>query len=157
MSSWNHAAKLAWRIQITHWEADDAFDRLLEFLVEHLDIVHEVALFDSITHHLYIPLETYEHRAKVMGERIRALKRAGVVSAGVNVLCTIGQTNEAWDHMPALPFQPMVGHDGSVSKGCACPNTPELRAYVRAKYAMVARERPDFIWVDDDIRMHNHG
>jgi hypothetical protein len=51
----------------------------------------------------------------------------------------------------------MVGHDGSVSTGCACPNTPEMRAYVQAKYRLVAAARPDFIWVDDDIRMHWHG
>lgn len=150
-------AKLAWRIGINHWEPDDAFERLQAFLVEYLDIVHEVALFDTITHHLYIPLDIYEARAEVMGRRLRALKQSGVPSAGVNVLCTIGHINEAWDYMPPLPFQPMVGHDGSVSKGCACPNTPELREYVRAKYTLVARQRPDFIWVDDDIRMHNHG
>ena len=59
--------------------------------------------------------------------------------------------------MPLLPFPPMVGHDGSTSTGCACPNTPEMRSYVRAKYELVADARPDFIWVDDDIRMHHHG
>ena len=44
-----------------------------------------------------------------------------------------------------------------MSVGCACPNTAEMRVYVRAKYELVARARPDFIWVDDDIRMHHHG
>jgi hypothetical protein len=32
-----------------------------------------------------------------------------------------------------------------------------MRAYVRAKYEMVANAGPDFIWFDDDIRMHHHG
>ena len=36
-------------------------------------------------------------------------------------------------------------------------DTPEMRAYVRAKYELVAKACPDFIWVDDDIRMHHHG
>jgi len=157
VTSGKSVPKLAWRIGINHWEPDDAFERLQAFLVEHLDIVHEVALFDTITHHLYIPLDLYEARAALLGRRLRALKAAGIPSAGVNVLCTIGHINEGWDYMPPLPFQAMVGHDGSLSKGCACPNTPELREYVRAKYVMVARQHPDFIWVDDDIRMHNHG
>jgi hypothetical protein len=88
---------------------------------------------------------------------VRALKQAGIPSVGINVLATIGHANEAWDYNAPLPFQPMVGHDGLVSRGCACPNTKEFRNYVRAKYELVAKAKPDFIWVDDDIRMHQHG
>jgi hypothetical protein len=157
MSDTASSLKLAWRVGVGNYESDAAFDRLLALVREHLAIVDEVALFETITHHLYLPLEVFAERAALMGRRLRALKEAGVASAGINVLTTIGHLNEGWDYMPPLPFQPMIGHDGSVSKGCACPNTPELREYVRRKYTLVAQERPDFIWVDDDIRMHNHG
>ena len=92
-----------------------------------------------------------------MGKRVRALKQAGIPSVGINVLTTIGHNNEAWDYNVPLPFQPMVGHDGAVSKGCGCPNTKPFREYVQAKYALIAKARPDFIWVDDDIRMHQRG
>ena len=149
--------KLAWRIGLPHYETDDAFDRLLELVKDYHPIMDEAALFDSITHHMYIPLDTYARRAELMGRRLRTLRQAGVASAGINVLCTIGHINEGWSYMPPLPFQAMVGHDGSVSTGCACPNTPEMHAYVRAKYELVARAQPDFVWVDDDIRMHHHG
>ena len=148
---------LSWRIGLPQWETDAAFGKLLSLLGEYRSVVDEVCLFDSITHHLYIPLDNYARRMEVAAGRLDALRRAGVGSAGIKVLCTIGHINEAWDYMPPLPFQAMVGHDGSVSTGCACPNTPEMRAYVRAKYELVARARPDFIWVDDDIRMHHHG
>lgn len=149
--------KLAWRIGVNNYETDAAFERLMAVLGAHRAIVDEVCLFETVTHHLYIPPEPLAERVAIIGRRLAALHEAGVPSAGVNVLTTLGHMNEAWDYMPPLPMAPMVGHDGSVSRGCACPNTPELREYIRDKYALVAELRPDFIWVDDDIRMHNHG
>jgi hypothetical protein len=148
---------LSWRVGLTKSETDDAFERLVAFARRHRAVVDEIALFDSITHHLYLPLDVIERRAELFGRRVRALKAAGVPSVGINVLTTIGHINEAWDTMPRLPFQAMVGHDGAVSTGCACPNTPEFRAYARAKYQAMAQAGPDFIWVDDDIRMQHHG
>ncbi len=148
---------LSWRIGLLQWESDEAFERLLILLKNHQSVVDEVALFETITHHLYIPLDEYARRMAIAERRIIALHQAGIPSVGINVLCTIGHINEAWSYMPALPFQPMVGHDGSVSTSCACPNTTKMRDYVKSKYGMVADTKPDFIWVDDDIRMHNHG
>ena len=148
---------LSWRIGLPQWETDEAFGRLLDLLQEHRAVVDEVAMFESITHHLYIPLDDYARRMELAAERLDAFRQAGIPSTGINVLSTIGHVNEAWSCMPPLPFQAMVGHDGSVSTGCACPNTPEMREYARAKYELVAKTGPDFIWVDDDIRMHHHG
>jgi len=148
---------LSWRIWLPHWETDEAFCRLLGLVREQRSIVDEVALFDTITHHLYIPLDEYARRMELAARRMDAFRKAGIPSAGINVLCTIGHINEAWSYMPRLPFQAMVGHNGDVSTGCACPNTPEMREYIRAKYELVAKAHPDFIWVDDDIRMTNHG
>lgn len=147
---------LSWRIAMPQWETDDAFEKLLALLDVNRSVVDEVCLFETITHHLYIPLDEFAPRMDLATKRLDAFRRAGIPSVGINVLCTIGHINEAWDTMPALPFQPMVGHDGSVSTGCACPNTPEMRTYVREKYELVARTNPDFIWVDDDIRMQSH-
>ncbi len=148
---------LAWRIGFPKCESAAAFAQLLKFLKKYPSVVDEVALFETDTHHLYVPIDVLAKRAKVLGQRIRALKQAGIPSVGVNVMTTIGHANEAWDYNAPLPFQAMVGHDGCVSKGCACPNTEELRAYVQARYKLIAQARPDFIWVDDDIRMHQHG
>jgi hypothetical protein len=148
---------LSWRVGLPHWETDEAFGRPMGLLQKHRPVVDEVALFETITHHLYIPLDAFARRMDLAAQRLDACRQAGIPAAGINVLCTIGHINEAWSYIPPLPFQAMVGHDGGVSTGCACPNTPEMRAYVRAKYRLVATARADFIWVDDDIRMHNHG
>ena len=148
---------LSWRIQYWMWHGDDSFAALQRFLLEYRDVVDEVAFFDSMTHHLYLPLEELGRRAETLRGRMRALKAAGIPRAGINVLATIGHTDEGWDVWEPLPFPPMVGHDGRPSVSYACANSPELHAYARAKYRLLAEADPDFIWVDDDIRMHQHG
>ena len=148
---------LSWRIGLPQYETDEAFDRLLQLTRQHASIVDEVALFDTITHHQYIPLDVYASRMELVSRRLAAFRAAGISRVGINVLCTIGHLNEAWSYMPPLPYQAIVGHDGGLSKGCACPNNPQMRTYIRAKYQLAAQAKPDFIWVDDDIRMHHHG
>jgi hypothetical protein len=62
------------------WETEEAFERLLGLLLEHRDVVDEVALFDSITHHLYIPLDDYARRMELAARRLDAGKAGGRVT-----------------------------------------------------------------------------
>ena len=149
--------KLAWRIGLAMSKPEDAFTAFRQFVLKHRAIIDEIAFFETVSHHLYLPLDFYRETAAVLGERIRVLKQDGIAGVGINVLTTIGHLNEGWEIFPPLPFQPIVGHDGALSKSCACPNAPAMRDYVAAKYTLFARARPDFIWVDDDIRLHHHG
>jgi len=153
----NGKLKLAWRIGLPHYETDAGFKKLLKMVNQQRQIIDELALFETITHHQYTPLDIYARRMEIAADRMDALRKTGVASVGLNVLCTIGHINEAWSYMPPLPYQGLVGHDGRVAQGCACPNSPDMQSYVRAKYALVAGAKPDFIWVDDDIRLHHHG
>lgn len=149
--------KLSWRIGVPIYQTDRSFRKSVKFLSRYATIVDEVAFFETVTHHLYFPLSEIQERAELLRKRVSAMKSAGVASVGINVLTTLGHLNEAWDFVPPLPFQPTIGHNGAMSRGCACPNTPELREYVRAKYTLFAAAKPDFIWIDDDFRMGNHG
>ncbi len=151
------SATLSWRVQWPLYMTDGAFDATWAFLRRHRRAVDEVAFFETFSHHGYLPLDLYRRTADVLRRRMATLRAGGIRHVGINVLTTVGHLNEAWDVLPPLPFQPMVGLDGAVSKSCACPNTPELRAYIRAKYTLMAEAGPDFIWVDDDLRMHYHG
>ncbi|MCD6520005.1 MAG: hypothetical protein J7M05_08800 [Anaerolineae bacterium] len=149
--------RLSWRIAFGRLESDAAFEQLLALVRAHRGVIDELALFDDLVHAVYIPLEEVARRAELLARRIRALKELGVPSVGINVLATIGHADEGLDIVPEMPFPPMVGHDGAISKGCACPNSAEFREYIRQKYTLMAQAEPDFIWVDDDIRMHHHG
>jgi len=147
---------LSWRVGVPHYETDAAFADLMAQVHAHIDWLDEIAFFDSVTHHLYLPLDVFAERAAILKRRIVSMREAGVRSVGINVLATLGHLDEAHDTMPPLPFQPMVGMDGALSSGCGCPNSPELRDYIGAKYALMAGAGPDFIWVDDDVRLLGH-
>jgi hypothetical protein len=146
---------LSYRIAAQFCDCDAQFDKLLAFLGKHRSAVDEIAIF-SEWYYAHYPLEEFARFAELLGTRIRQLRKAGVRSVGINLLCTMG-FEHVRDFVPAMPFPPLVGHDGALSSTCPCPNSVEFRNYIRKKYALAARTRPDFIWVDDDVRMHHHG
>lgn len=148
--------KKAYRIGYWRFYDDAEFEKLLQFILRYKDCIDELALFTEYSHHGYYPVSYIQDLCLVLKKRIPALKKAGIRSVGINVLDTLGHIDEAWDILEAPPFGRMMGHDGSLSRSCLCPNGTDYRQYIRTKYQMLAETDPDFIWVDDDIRMHHH-
>lgn len=62
-SSSSEPLKLSWRVGVPLYEKDNVFQELKKFLSKHIKIVDEVAFFETITHHLYLPLEEVRKRA----------------------------------------------------------------------------------------------
>jgi len=152
--------KLAWRIGDGQWETDAQFERLLELLRSYRGAVDEVSLFvgETATSHAYTPLEKLAGHLERAGLRMRQLKADGFDVVGFNMWPTPGsEYGGDASCLPALPFQPMVGYDGTVAASTACMKTAEFRTYIRKKYALLAAQHPDFIWVDDDVRMAHLG
>jgi hypothetical protein len=50
----------------------------------------------------------------------------------------------------------MTDLDGRPCRGSYCPNGPRVQEYVREIYRAIASIATDFIWVDDDVRLHGH-
>lgn len=149
--------KKAFRISNDRYFDDKEFKKHIEFVKKNIDTIDEVAIFFEYCHHAYMPEKELRDRAELLKKRIEAYRAAGVKSVGINVLNTIGQTEEAWDIMQTPPFQTMVGYEGFVSKACLCVNTKEFEDYTVFKYTLLAKTNPDFIWLDDDMRIENHG
>lgn len=147
--------KLSYRIGL--WKSDWEFECLLNSIRRWKSAIDEINLFVDHSHHGYYPLEDYKALAPLLEKRMNALREASVPSVGINVLCTIGHLDEGYDWLTLPPFQTMVGHDGDTSRSCMCIRAPEYLPYIREKYAILARTGPDFMWVDDDMRMQHHG
>lgn len=141
--------------QDRYWDDED-FEKVLALFAAYGDCVDEAALMSETTMNAFFPMEAFEKTIPRLTDRIARLRACGVRSVGVNVLCTIGHHGEASRYPDDGRFQPLINWDGTQAKGCYCPNDPAFMAHIRRKYALVARAKPDFIWVDDDVRVQMH-
>lgn len=141
--------------QDRYWDESD-FEKLLTFFKKYSDCVDEVALMSETTMNAFYPMEEFEKTLPVLIDRIKRLRACGIPSVGINVLCTMGHHGEATRYSDDGRFQPLVNYDGAKAKGCYCPNDPAFMAHIRRKYTLVANADPDFIWLDDDLRMQMH-
>ena len=148
--------KLSHRIWYHDHMESDKFENFCSYVRKNIDCIDELALFTEYSHHGYIPLEQIKANAAVIKEHIKTLKTIGVEQVGLNILCTIGHVDEAWDFMVEAPFQTVVGHDGQTSTANMCMRDGEWRKYIAEKYRLYASAEPDFIWLDDDLRVNNH-
>ncbi|HUT73500.1 MAG TPA: hypothetical protein VM221_01545 [Armatimonadota bacterium] len=57
---------------------------------------------------------------------------------------------------PDQPWQPMVDQHGRACQAVVCPLDPEWRRYYDESLRLYAQEDFRVIWIDDDIRYHNH-
>ncbi|HZT32916.1 MAG TPA: hypothetical protein VFA33_23720 [Bryobacteraceae bacterium] len=146
---------IAFRIGVPLWQTDERFDALLDFFRRQPGAVDELAFFTSATHPP-LPVEEMRRRAARLGELLPRVRREGM-QAGINVLATIGHHNENLPNSLQEPWQRIMDPSGSIVRGTLCPAHPETLAYVRAIYTCMADAGPDFLWVDDDVRLQGHG
>ena len=149
--------KKALRIGYNSYFDDKVFERSLKLVAANVDVVDEVTLFTEPTHHGYWTLERAKETAEVLKKRIKSYKDVGVKRVGLNVLCTLGHTEDGAAIAPMSDMQYMTNIDGVVSKSCVCPSDDRFFPYIAKRYSYFADTGADFIWLDDDIRIPGHG
>lgn len=148
--------KITWRLNMFQKEA---FQRYLDLLTNEGQAGDEIWLIISEpTTYGYEPLESIEKKCEVY-KPLAAAARARGIRVGINPWPTFGSDEPENADMgrPQMPYQPMIGYDGSISSGGACPVSPEFLAYTRERYKLFAKTGCDFVWVDDDCRFTHLG
>lgn len=148
-------ARISIRIPSDQWLKPARREVMLAFVQEHRDTIDEVALFTALTHPP-LPLADVESRATVLRDTIPQFQALGLPT-GINHLATIGHLDENLEYSLREPWQHLVDFDGGTSASCYCPADPRMQQYVRRCYAALAAAKPDFLWVDDDVRLEGHG
>ncbi len=148
-------ARISLRVSTHLWLDERRREELLPFLKNYADTIEEVAFFTAFTHSL-ATLSLIQERAAALGDIIPRFKSLGL-SVGVNHLSTVGHLDENLPNSLNEPWQRMMDIEGKVSLGCYCPADPEVQAYIAACYRALAKAKPDFIWIDDDVRLIGHG
>ena len=73
------------------------------------------------------------------------------------MLSTIGHHEENLPNSLSGDYTPMTDPNGNVCRGSFCPNDPRLHEYIAQVYQAIASIHPDYIWIDDDVRLFGHG
>jgi len=147
-------ASVCFRIGCPIWLNEARFEELLNLLDGHAGVTDEITLFTSETHPP-LPLEAIQERAPVMRARMASARTRGYRS-GINVLSTLGHHEENLPNSLSGDYTPMTDRNGEICRGSLCPNDENLRAYIVQVYEAVAKAGPDYIWLDDDIRLYGH-
>ncbi|MCY3020566.1 MAG: hypothetical protein NTW87_16220 [Planctomycetota bacterium] len=147
-------AVVSLRVSPLIWQEKPRYEELLALLKEYRGTIGEVAFFTGFTHPP-LPLQTLQQRAAALKELIPGCKALGL-RTGINHLATLGHLDENLEHSLREPWQHLVDVDGAVSASCYCSSDPAVRGYLKDVYVSLAQARPDFIWVDDDVRLESH-
>ena len=147
-------AFVCFRIGAPIWLNEARFNELLALFDRYRGVTEEITLFTSETHPP-LPLEVLLERAPILQARMEAARGRGYRS-GINVLATIGHHEENLANSLSGAYTPMTDVSGRVCRGSFCPNDDRLRAYIVQVYQAMANARPDYIWLDDDIRLWGH-
>ena len=147
-------AHVSYRLTVQLWEKDEDFNELLQ-TIEATGMATEFAFFSN-NNHTPPPMDIMRARFAILKRRVAAMHERGW-KAGINHLCTLGHTYENVRHA-ATGGQLMVYSSGKPCPGNFCPADPVWREnYIRECYTLAAECHPDFIWIDDDLRLANHG
>lgn len=149
--------KKAIRVGFNQYYTEDEFKKHIAYVKENIDVIDEITMFTEFSHYGYWDIETEAKTAAVAKERIKSYRAAGVKSVGLNLLVTIGHIEEGWGVFPASPLRLKVSEEGIESKSCLCPGNDAFLEHTRKRYALFAATGADFIWIDDDLRLCDHG
>ncbi len=84
-----------------------------------------------------------------------ALEAEGVV-VSANPWHTLLHADRRRRLKPGQDWQTMVDFQGRQATAQVCPLDPGWREYYAAELALYAREGFRVVWIDDDVRLHNH-
>ena len=148
------AGLVAFRVGTDQWLTEERFGGLLKFFREYPGTADELAFFTSGTHPP-LPFEVMQRRAERLAGLMPRIRLEGM-GAGINLLATIGHHEENLEGSLNEPWQRVVDVHGRESRGCFCPAGREFQAYVARVYTVLAKTGPDFLWIDDDVRLAGH-
>ena len=105
----------------------------------------------------YMPdtMEHTQHYAKLLKSVIDKLRAHGI-SYQLNYQNLVGAWDGGADFVDTNSWENWVDQKGVKSRGCACCIGSRFREIAEKKLKLWAATKPDVIWIDDDIRFHNH-
>ena len=149
-------AFVSFRIGMGQSMSDARFNELLALFDKYPGVTDEVTFFTTYSHGVQKP-ELFKERVEILGKRIAQAKQRGYRS-GFNILCVMGHHNENLPNSIVDPekYTQVTDINGATSQGSLCPNDPDLVEQMLWRMQLMLDQKPDYIWLDDDIRLAGH-
>ncbi len=144
-------ASVSFRVGTSIWLNDARFRQLLDLFDKYPNATDEVTFFTQTTH-TPIPDDELERRCVILKDRIAETKARGY-RAGINILCTMGHHPEDLPHAIGPEIPRGITINGVEAQGTLCPNSDAFRQRIRRIFTALAKANPDYIWIDDDVRV----
>lgn len=146
---------IALRIWYPRLVDDASFARLMKHL--HFIRAERVYVMDnSYMDNFQLAPETLAERMPVLKKRIDALHAEGI-TVGINSGATIGHLGNMEGAERLLDLDWWVDSAGTQFVGIACPLGERFNRWIDEYFTGLARTGAREIFVDDDLRMNNHG
>jgi len=147
-------AFISFRIGVPQWLSDERYRGLLDLFEKYKGVTDEITFFTSETHPP-LPLDVIQQRAAILKQRMADARALGY-RAGINLLATLGHHNENLPNSLSAPYTRFTDINGNVCQGTFCPNDEGMRGYIAEVYKAITAAGPEYIWVDDDVRLAGH-
>ncbi len=148
-------AAISLRVPSAFWDSDAGFAAFCDFASEYR-FVDEYAFFATPLIGTPLPADYLAHYWEPLVGRIEKT-REYAPRVGINNLVTIGHCPHNEGHYQ-VSFAKMVSSKGIAHDWKSCPSNPAWREeYIKPIYTLLAQCHPDFIWIDDDLRLTNFG
>ena len=149
-------AFVSFRIGLGQSLPDKRFNELLNYFEDYKGVTDEITFFTSGTHPP-IPLNVLKIRVALLKNRMEQARKRGY-KTGINVLNTVGHLNENLPNSLQGDYTRMTDVNGNVCMGAFCSNDEKYRKeYIKEVYKATAMANPDYIWIDDDVRLQGYG
>ncbi len=120
--------------------------------------IDAVMLYVDLNPYWYYMPDTKEHNAYLISliKPLAKRLRENGISYQLNYQNLFGSWDGNCDHRDMYGWECYTDEFGEESKGVGCMIGEKFRAYAGEKLKAWAETEPDAIWIDDDIRYHNH-
>ena len=137
-----------------HHLNDQLMEDLLAVIDRHRESVDEVWFASEYG---FPELGKIEKSSMKMMEAAKKIRSRGIV-ASLQISNSIGHGDYLrYMDFNGLKWSNMMGPDGTICEYINCPTDPQFLHYIQESTRLYSRFQPDIIWIDDDLRMSNHG